>query len=74
MITKTDYIKQANDFLKKTDTTMTVQFIKYDFHFDRDKNKKNIYNITFQRVDRKFAFNFGQSINCSGKYWKHGKS
>lgn len=63
-----NYEKQAQDFLNQTQTTFKAEFIKYDFHFDGDKEKRDIYKITLQRGTRKMVFNFGQSINDS-KEW-----
>jgi len=59
---KSDYLKQANDFLSKTDTELKCSFLKNDFHFAGDKERRDIYKITLKRGDRKFSFNFGQSI------------
>lgn len=63
-----DYQKQADDFLKETNTTMKVEFLKYDVYFNGDKDKRDIYNITLKKGDRHYTFTFGQSINNSG--WK----
>lgn len=57
-----NYEKQAQDFLDKTQTTFKAEYIKTDFHFDGDKEKRDIYKITLQRGNRKMVFNFGQSI------------
>ena len=70
---KTDYQAQGTDFLKKTDVTMDVKFLRYDFHFDGDKAKRDIYEIVFKRGKRSFKFNFGQSINASGKWFMYGQ-
>lgn len=63
---ETDYNKQANEFLKKTDTTFKAEFVKHGKHFDDDKDNRDIYQITLKRGEREFKFNFGQSINDSG--------
>ena len=68
MTTTTDYDKQATDFLKKTGVTFEAKFLEYGIHFDSDKDKRDIYQITLKRGQREFIFNFGQSINASGKY------
>jgi len=60
-----DYEKQANDFLKSTNTEFKVEFLKYDKHFESDKENRDIYTVTLKRGGREFSFNFGQSINCS---------
>jgi hypothetical protein len=70
---KTDYLKQAIDFLQKTDTSFKCDFLKNDFHFSGDKEKRDIYRITLKRGSRKFSFNFGQSLNDSGFYYTKGR-
>lgn len=66
----TEYEIQAQNFLDDTGTTMQVEFIKYGKHFDNDKENRDIYRIIISKdtTKRKFIFNFGQSINASGKY------
>ncbi len=66
----TNYEQQAQEFLQKTNTTFEAKFLKNDFHFDGDKEKRDIYEITLSRGDRKMVFNFGQSIVKSGFYAK----
>lgn len=67
-----DYQKQAIDFLAKTNSTITFEYLKTDFHFEDDKFKRDIYLITIKRGERSFTFEFGNSLMSSGKYWKHG--
>lgn len=62
----TDYETQAKDFLEKTNTTFKAEFVGYKKHFVDDKEKRDVYKITLQRGERKFIFDFGQSINDSG--------
>jgi len=66
METKTDYNKQATDFLKSTDSTITVEFLKNGKHFDSDTETRDIYKITLKRGNRSMTFNFGNSLNDSG--------
>ena len=61
-----EYDKQAMDFLKDTKTEFKAVFLKNDFHFLDDKDKRDIYEITLSRRGREFKFNFGQSIAESG--------
>jgi hypothetical protein len=68
---ETSYSKQASDFLEKTNTTIKVEFLKHDYHFDCDKEKRDIYLVIIQRGARKFSFNFGNSIHNSGEYIGH---
>lgn len=70
----TDYQKQANDFLTKTGVSFEARFIKNDFYFDGDKEKRDIYEITLARGERKIVFNFGQSLNDSRFYAQYGRS
>lgn len=65
---QTNYETQANEFLHQTNTEFKVEFLKHDFHFEGDKEKRDIYRITLTRGKRKYSFNFGQSINASDKY------
>lgn len=60
-----NYEKQAQDFLDKTQTTFKAEYIKTGFHFDSDKEERDIYKITLQRGNRKMVFNFGASLNDS---------
>ena len=72
------YEKQGTDFLKSTGTELKATFLKNDYHFVDDKDKRDIYKITLKRGDREYKFNFGQSLNNSNKfkinYGKLGKT
>ena len=61
-----EYQQQALDFLKKTNTTIGIQYEKFDKHFDNDTQKRDVYKIMIKRGNRSFSFNFGQSIVNSG--------
>lgn len=63
-----DYQKQANDFLSQTGTTLEIEFLKNDYHFIGDNDKRDIYKCTLKRGKRKFVFNFGQSLMDSQHY------
>jgi hypothetical protein len=65
---ETDYQKQANDFLTKCNVKMDVVFVKHDKYFPEDKEKRDIYIITLTKGGRKESFEFGASLNKSGKY------
>jgi len=67
-----NYKLQAENFLTKTQTSFTAEFVKYDKHFPDDTGDRDIYRITLQHDQRKYVFKFGQSIRCSGKYWLLG--
>jgi hypothetical protein len=62
---QTDYDKQAESFLQKTNTLFSVKFLKNDLYFADDKEARDIYEITLERNDRRYTFKFGQSIKCS---------
>lgn len=62
---ETNYEKQANDFMAKVGATMKIDFLKNDFHFDGDKERRDVYRITLKREGKRYSFNFGQSINNS---------
>ena len=62
------YQEQGNKFLELTETTFNAEFLKHGKHFDDDKETRDIYKITLTRGERVFSFDFGQSINASGKY------
>lgn len=61
------YEQQALDFLAKTGTEFTAEFKKHGKYFNDDKDTRDIYACTLKRGNRKFTFDFGQSINKSGQ-------
>lgn len=63
-----DYEKQAKDFLEISQITMTTRFIKHDFYFADDREKRDIFRITFKRGTERFSITFGQSLNESTGY------
>jgi len=69
----TNYEQQANDFLTKTGTKVDISFSHAGKHFDDDQEVRDIYKITIARGNRKFFFNFGNSLNKSGFYYTKGK-
>jgi hypothetical protein len=68
METKTDYNKQATDFLNATKTLFTVKYTKTGKYFDDDKQDRDIYEITLKRGNRVYTFKFGNSARNSGFY------
>lgn len=70
---KSEYEIQAETFLSETDTKMEITFLKNDFHFAGDKEKRDIYVVTLTRGARSFSFNFGNSLNNSGFYYTKGR-
>lgn len=72
METTNEYDKQANDFLKKTGTTFKAEFLRHGRHWEQDKDTRDIYKLTLTRGSRSRSFEFGQSLNKSGFYYKKG--
>jgi len=64
----TNYEQQAIEFLNKTNTEFIFEFLKHGKHFEDDTHDRDIYKITLKRGNRKFSFDFGQSLNKSGEY------
>ena len=51
-----------------------AKFLRNDFYFHGDKDKRDIYKITLLRGNRKYSFEFGQSINNSGFYAQYSRT
>jgi hypothetical protein len=63
-----NYEQKANDFLSKTNTSIKIKFLKYDYHFENDNEKRDIYRVEIKRGNRAFSFNFGNSLHNTGEY------
>lgn len=63
-----NYEQQANDFLKKTNTKISLKYIKNDFYFAKDESTRDIYRVEIKRGKRSITFEFGQSIMNSAYY------
>lgn len=63
-----EYKKQAEKFLKDTETTFKAEFLRHGVHFEGETEKRDIYEITLSKGDRVYKFDFGQSIAHSKKY------
>lgn len=61
-----EYEKQAQDFLKKTGTTLTVKFLRHGKYFATDDDSRDIYEFTLTRGSRSYTGTFGQSVFDSG--------
>lgn len=68
MTTTTNYQQQAIDFLESTSATFSATYLKTGKYFTGDKDERDIYEIAIVRGNRSYKFNFGQSVNNSGKY------
>jgi hypothetical protein len=62
---KTNYNKQAKELLSLFGVKFSANFVKNDYHFQDDKERRDIFNITFSRGKNKFSLRFGQSLNDS---------
>jgi hypothetical protein len=60
-----NYDQQANDLLKSMNVKFNAKFIKYGYHFNDDKQCRDIYKVSFRRGKNSFSLTFGQSINES---------
>lgn len=60
------YIDQANKFLFETDTTLEINFKRHGKHWEDDKQTRDIYECTLIRGNRKYTFDFGNSVINSG--------
>jgi hypothetical protein len=73
MTTVTNYNQLAIDFLESTNTTFSATYLRTGKYFTDDKDERDIYQIELKRGNRKYAFEFGQSIDNSGFYYTKGK-
>ncbi len=73
-IQKSRYNEAAELVAQKLGLEWTINFLKNDKHFEDDKDVRDIYKITLSRGNRKYSFNFGQSINNSGFYAQYGRT
>lgn len=71
---KTDYEKQALDFLTKTGCKMTITFKETRKYFPDDKEACDVYDIEIKRGSRVWKFEFGNSIANSEFVAVYGKS
>jgi len=63
-----EYEKQAIAFCQKTNTEISIKFLKHDKYFYKDTEKRDIYEVVIKRGNRQYRFKFGNSIKNSGKY------
>lgn len=61
-VEESSYEKQTNDFLAKTGSTLSIEFLKHDKYFDEDKDTRDIYSCTLKRGKKSYTTKFGQSI------------
>lgn len=71
---KTNYERQAQDFLNAVGATIKIEYKRSGKHFDSDTEDRDIYSVLILRGNRSYLFDFGQSLNDSGFYVKIGKN
>ena len=57
-----EYEKMANDFLRKVGAKMTVSFLRNDYYFDKDRERRNVYRVRIERNGKSMSFTFGDSV------------
>ena len=57
-----EYDERAEDFCEKTGTKIIIEYLKHDYHFQDDKEERDIYKVTIKRNKKQFSLNFGQSL------------
>jgi len=73
LIDDSQYNEAVNIIKESFNLEFKAEFLENNYHFQGDKDKRDIYNITLKRGARKYTFKFGQSINNSGFYAKQGR-
>jgi hypothetical protein len=71
---KTNYEKQAMDFLEKTGCKMTITYKENRKYFPNDKETRDVYDVKIERGKRVWKFEFGNSIADSEFVAVYGKS
>ena len=71
---KTDYEKQATDFLEKTGCKMAITYKENRKYFPNDKETRDVYDIKIERGSRVWKFEFGNSIKDSEFVAVYGKT
>lgn len=66
--TLSEYEQQAIDFMNATNAKIDISFLKTGKHWEDDKDERDIYKVTIKMGRREYTFNFGNSIDASGKY------
>ena len=71
---KTNYEKQAMDFLEKTGCKMTITYKENRKYFPGDKETRDVYDVKIERGTRKFKFELGNSMKNSEFFAVYGKA
>jgi hypothetical protein len=56
----------AQNFCAKFNIKIKISYLKYDYHFLEDKEKRHIFKVVIKKNGKQYTFNFGQSI-ANGK-------
>jgi len=64
---ESEYDKQANKFLKDTNTKFSIKYVKHDKYFPDDKDTRDIYRFKLEKDGKTYSGTFGQSIVGSEK-------
>ncbi len=59
------YEQSAIDFLQSTNTSFKAEYIGFDYHFQDDKHKRNIFKCTLSNSLHSYSFKFGASLKDS---------
>lgn len=63
-----NYIQQAEDFLKATDTKISIVYDRFDtMDWDTPDTKRAIYKVTLENSSSSFTFDFGSSLASGNK-------
>lgn len=62
-----NYQLESDNLLKSMNVVFSAEWVKFDIHFEGDKQKRNIYKCSFRRGGRSFSLMFGQSIAAGKK-------
>lgn len=68
-----EYEAQAQKFLKDTNTELTIKFLKFDKYFSDDTHARLVWEVTLNRNERLYTFNFGDSLANTEKALNYGK-
>ncbi|OPZ01056.1 MAG: hypothetical protein BWZ11_01885 [Bacteroidetes bacterium ADurb.BinA395] len=71
---KTNYEKQAADFLEKTGCKMTITYKENRKYFPNDEETRDVYEVKIERGSRVWKFEFGNSIKDSEFVAVYGKT
>ena len=74
LINNSKYNDAANLIAEYFNLSFKAEFLRNDFYFAGDKDKRDIYKITLSRGNRKYFFEFGQSIVKSGFYAQYSRT